>query len=143
MPGGRSPSYQLMRIPKAMAIFARTRFVDVYGRNWVDTYIAYTYMPPGCSWECQELIKFSHCIRGFCQTDICLLVPRFELPAGVCWLRHQAVPMSEAGTAPLHSTRSEARSSSAVAQPLLAALDAALVRAAPAAAASLAWILLV
>ena len=51
--------------------------------------------------------------------------------------------MSEAGTALLHSTRSEARSSSAVAQPLLAALDAALVRAAPAAAASLAWILLV
>ena len=75
------------------------------------------------------------------QTDICLLVPRFELPAGVGWLRHWAVPMSEAGMARHHLTRSEAQSSSAAAQKLRLALDAAPVPASPAAAASLAWIL--
>ena len=44
MPEGRSPSYQLMRILKAMAISAHTCFVDAYGRKWVDTYMAYTYV---------------------------------------------------------------------------------------------------
>ena len=43
MPEGRSSFYQLMKIAKAMAIFAHTFFGDVYGRNWVDIYMAYTY----------------------------------------------------------------------------------------------------
>ena len=48
--------------------------------------------------------------------------------------------MSEAGRAPPRSTRFESQSSSAAAQLLLAALDAAHARASPAAAASLAWV---